>query len=333
MTSTIPPSSSKTTAALTTVFTPPLSCLQRTYTLSGKTGSFTDLTDKGSDGSTLTIHRGYSTECFPPEATLSDGWVQFSPGICPSAYSIASMWSDGIGFTETFATCCPWYMHASTAYYDCGSYPESTRVVLSGVGADGSSVTTTAGYAFDTPIFIAWQSSDLSRLERHPTETGSWNIATDIQAPMMTSGNGSVIPSSTLQPVAAEEKSSGMSAGAKAGVGVGVSLGVLLVIAIVGFALWRRRRAKKSQLATHGDPQEHTEMSAGGREVFHQIDSTGEIYETSAEEKKPKVWAEVEGDTRKVSELDAQAGSHSHDRMPGGHTAELEGDGPMQRRY
>ncbi|KAM3425271.1 hypothetical protein BST61_g7219 [Cercospora zeina] len=319
MTSTIPPSSSLTTAAITTVFTPPLSCLQRTYTLSGKVGSFTDLTDKGSDGSTLTIHRGYSTECFPPEATLSDGWVQFSPGICPSAYSIASMWSDGIDFTETFATCCPWYMHASTAYYDCGSYPESTRVVLSGVGLDGASVTTTAGYAFDTPIFIAWQSSDLSRLEHHPTETGSWNIATDIQAPLM--GNGSVVPSATLQPVA-EEKSSAMSAGAKAGVGVGVALGVLLIMGIVGFALWRRRRAKNLQDGAHEDLQQHAEM-----------DGAGQIYEASAEEKKRRVLAEVEGDTRKVSELDAQAGKHDHSGGLRSHTAELEGDGPTQRRF
>ncbi|KAF2215753.1 hypothetical protein CERZMDRAFT_89983 [Cercospora zeae-maydis SCOH1-5] len=113
-----------------------------------------------------------------------------------------------------------------------------------------------------------------------------------------------------------------MSAGAKAGVGVGVALGVLLIMAIVGFALWRRRRVKRMQDGPHENLQQRPEM-----------DGTGQVYETSAEEKKPKVLAEVEGDTRKVSELDAQAAKHNPSGISRGHTAELEGDGPMQRRF
>ncbi|KAI5358249.1 hypothetical protein Slin15195_G065760 [Septoria linicola] len=313
-----------TIAALTTIFTPPSSCLQRTYTLSGQDGRFTDFTDKGSDGSTLTIYRGYSTECFPPEATLSDGWVQFSPGLCPSAYSIASIWSGGIGFTETFATCCPWYMHASSSYYDCGSFPESTSVVLT--GASDGSVVTSSGYAFDTPIFIRWRSEDLSWLERHPTATGSWNVATDIQAPLMADSTETV-PTPSVEP---EPESTGLSTGAKAGIGVGVSLGVLVVLAIVTLTMWRRRKAKKQRHVPVAASNEHNELADDGK--IHQIDSAVEVFETSGERKVHKdrnLPAEVEGDN--VAELDAHAGAERQKDVTRTGTAELEGDVPVHR--
>lgn len=40
----------------------------------------------------------------------------------------------------------------------------------------------------------------------------------------------------------------GMSAGAKAGIGVGVSLGVLLLLAVVGYLWWRKRRGAEPQV-------------------------------------------------------------------------------------
>jgi hypothetical protein len=98
----------KTQASITSIFTPPSSCLERTYTLNDPGTDSTAADGKGL-GPGLTVYRGYSSECFPPQATLSDGYVYLSPGLCPSAYSIASSWTeDQISYTETYATCCPW---------------------------------------------------------------------------------------------------------------------------------------------------------------------------------------------------------------------------------
>lgn len=102
------PSETTTVRAVTTIFTPPSSCIERTYTISRLGEDFTD-----TRSNTLTIYRAYSSECFPSEASPSAGYVFLSPGICPSAYSIASMWTDkNIGYTATFATCCPWLVYS-----------------------------------------------------------------------------------------------------------------------------------------------------------------------------------------------------------------------------
>lgn len=215
-------------------------------------------------------------------------------------------------------------MHASSSYYDCGSFPESTSVVLT--GASDGSVVTSSGYAFDTPIFIRWRSEDLSRLERHPTATGSWNVATDIQAPLMADSTETV-PTSSIEP---EPESTGLSTGAKAGIGVGVSLGVLLILAVVALTMWRRRKAKKQRAASVPASNEHNELADDGK--VHQIDSAGEVFETSGEGKVDKnntSLAEVEGDN--VAELDARAGAEREKSVTWTGTAELEGDVPVHR--
>jgi hypothetical protein len=198
-------------------------------------------------------------------------------------------------------------MHASSSYWDCGSFPESTSVVLKG-GPDGTPITS-AGYAFDTPIFIAWQASDLSKFEHHPTATGSWNVPTGIPPPL--AGNGSIPqPSPSAVPI-----NKGLSTGAKAGTGVGAGLGVLTIIGIAAFVLWRRK-SKKSRVpaaAGHGIPELSTEnqpyphaVMKGGGEIF---EAPGVIYGVPS-----GVRHEMSGEAE-VSEADGR-----------GIRAELEGD-------
>lgn len=310
-----------TFAALTTVFTPPSSCLERTYTLAPTGSDYTD--EDGSPGGIFTAYRGYSSECFPTQATLSDGYVLFSPGVCPSAYSIATQWLDES--SATYAYCCPWYMHASDSFYDCGSFPETTSMDIIGYGKSIA----TAGYAFDTPIMIAWQSSDLSLFEHHPTAVGTWNSATGIPSPA--SATNTAIPSVTegshfinLTSSAAESENSpaatnpetGLSTGAKAGIGVGISLGVFLITALIAFLLWKRRKGKKQiepEMPAEADSrtlvQEHKELSpdsqvheASGESKAHEMCdnndlrhemSSGDVEDTKAGAE--VVRAELEG--------------------------------------
>lgn len=129
-----------------------------------------------------------------------------------------------------------------------------------------------------------------------------------------------------------EPESTGLSTGAKAGIGVGVSLGVLLVLGVVSFTMWRRRKAKKQRAAPVPASDGQNELADDGK--THQIDSAGEMFETSGEGKVNKnktSLAEVEGDTIAAAELDAQAGAEREKGVPRTGTAELEGDVPVQR--
>lgn len=268
--------------ALTTIFTPPSTCLQRTYSMS-PTGL--DRTGAPGDG-VLSLWKGYTLDCFPTEAVLSDGWVYLSPGICPSAYSIASIWTE---WPNTWATCCPWYMHVSESHYDCGSWPQTTSAEI----IESGSTITTSGYAWDTPIVIAWQSEDLSLFPHHPTETGSWNVAKGITSPPAVSttppitvtDNGMFISAGP----AAEESSSdgsnaseGLSTGAQAGIGVGVSIAVLLA-ALGVFLFWRRRRRTSKNPGDDNVPPELPDTSRKpaqlGGDGIHEKSGSGGVHE------------------------------------------------------
>ncbi|KAF7192310.1 hypothetical protein HII31_06342 [Pseudocercospora fuligena] len=313
-----------TVPALTTVFTPPASCFDRTYTLA-PTG--VDSTDKapGDDGM-FTAFRGYSSECFPSQATLSDGYVYMSPAICPSAYSIATQWLDE--GSATYAYCCPWYMHASESYWDCGSFPETTSMDI--IGYDQS--VATAGYAWDTPIMIAWKSSDLSILEHHPTAVGTWNSATNIPSPA--SATNTVIPSVTegshfinLTSSAPEAEVSsatpapatGLSTGAKAGIGVGVALGVVFVSALVAFLLWRRKKAKyRAETDTIAEADSRTPA----QEVKELPPDLG-LHEASGESKVHEMGGHYDAHEMPGDHEDTKAGAQDT-------AAELEGSSPRE---
>lgn len=96
--------------ALTTVFTPPSNCFTDVSLLSGY-GYPTSYSvglgpgNEFSDCSPCWLGLASTSTCFPSGWSLS---ATFSPGICPSGYSIACSSINSIGtLAETVATCCP----------------------------------------------------------------------------------------------------------------------------------------------------------------------------------------------------------------------------------
>jgi hypothetical protein len=94
---------------LTTVFTPPASCLTDTnyysYTASQSNALFNIGNNVGCGG--YQCYAGYPSDsnCYPTGWALSQA---FSPGVCPESYTIAcsSLITSGTAI-ETIATCCP----------------------------------------------------------------------------------------------------------------------------------------------------------------------------------------------------------------------------------
>lgn len=142
---------------------------------------------------------------------------------------------------------------------------------------DNGTTVITSGYAWDTPMVIAWESKDLSLFPHHPTDTGSWNVAKGIAAPVTpattppitVTDNGMFI---TAEVIGGGSGGNGLSTGAQAGIGVGVSLGVILVIAGGVLLFWRRRRAKKAATTSASDDAEPAELP-GSSEMAKQLDS------------------------------------------------------------
>lgn len=222
-------------------------------------------------------------------------------------------------------------MHASDAYYDCGSSPEMMSVAMFNPENVQTPITS-SGYAFDTPIVIAWQETDLSNFERHPTETGRFNVATGIPPPLAV--NGSVIEVSALPSFPAE--AAGLSTGAKAGIGVGVAVGVLLITSLVVLVFWRRRRAERAAEAEGRTSvsEERPEMPDDSKNLALEVSNDGQLFEAQEKEKPHEaddgnMRLEMEGDVL----VQAPRYSFEADRKDmvdyyaGGSPAELEGDG------
>lgn len=104
--STITTSTTSAVPALTTTFTPAASCLTDLYLYSVVSGGY--LWDYRQLGPSPT-----ASECFPSKFSATPS-AYFSPGICPTYYSIACSTVVNIGtVTETRATCCPRYVFSS----------------------------------------------------------------------------------------------------------------------------------------------------------------------------------------------------------------------------
>jgi hypothetical protein len=88
-----------TRPALTTTFTPSAGCLSEIYL---------DVLRAG--GPYATLGPSETSDCFPvgwrPDIT-----ARFSPGVCPSGYTVACSTAETIEYlSETTATCCPRYV-------------------------------------------------------------------------------------------------------------------------------------------------------------------------------------------------------------------------------
>lgn len=116
----------------------------------------------------------------------------------------------------------------------------------------------------------------------------------------------SFTPSSPTSPSTSGSRSQGLTTGAAAGVGVGATLGVLLIVALVGWIFWRRRRRAKATITgtrskvddPFGDGAVQPVMEKDGEERF-EAGNTRQVAEAPGERD------HVEAGGAEVAELDA----------------------------
>ncbi|KAF7185667.1 hypothetical protein HII31_13008 [Pseudocercospora fuligena] len=299
--------------ALTTIFTPPTDCSPGpTFTLgNGKNDSFIF------NSSYLdTFIHGYTSSCLPTAAldiiydlTNYAGAKGYSPGLCPSGWATASA---AYSPPQTTAFCCPegWNVYTTGNYRDfnCTSGP-SDAFVISG---DLTTTYTTNNVILMRGIAVTQADSDKALLASatapSSTTTSTSTAPNSDSSSLSTTATPGASVSSGTAPTATNpepEPGPGLSTGAKAGIGVGAAIGALLVIGIVIFVLWRKRRQRKatpdqSPLGS-SDKFEKAELSGEPKQVpelkatnLYEADGTGRPGEMS----NANVRAELEGDWR-----------------------------------
>lgn len=101
--------SATTPLALTTTFSPPAACTTETWWVEYLTGSYYFTTSVTGPLSGWFFSQGPTdwSSCFPSGYQATTDFY-YSPGVCPSGYSIASATTISLGTnTETRAACCP----------------------------------------------------------------------------------------------------------------------------------------------------------------------------------------------------------------------------------
>lgn len=263
-----------TTLDLTTVFTPPTSCLQSVFTLSP---SGSDVYESG------TVTRGIASQCYPSgfrsvyengsifgntfvfvnggsssEGVESTTYQSFySPGVCPSGYS-----TDTARFSAQtfFATCCPsGYTLGPTGSNT--NHEACTHTILGDymtLIADGTSNTTIPypGTAVAPAVKIAYMESDQANMVTGTNEPSSTSATSSSAAsPAATSDNTAPTAPVSTDDTAFSDADRGLSTGAQAGIGVGVALAVMLAAGIIFFYLRSRRRKQRDRTQQTEGPQ------------------------------------------------------------------------------
>lgn len=256
--------------SLTTIFTPPPSCLS-TVTYDGTSFWQGGLLQTGDQ------------DCYPPSFTDIFNTL-YNPGICPSGWtSVANPNNVGPatlknGVLATRAYCCPsvggvqfnldrkmplltmiqGYYHSSTnrglLRNACASLFGSplTNVYYTPTRAEGPipsdpslltidprSVEANTVYA--DIIQIQWASTDsgiLRLMSQTTSSSSSEALATAAQTAHQTAANAAQTAS---PPVTATAAADGLSSGAKAGIGIGAAVGAV-ALALLAYFLWSRRR-------------------------------------------------------------------------------------------
>ncbi|KAE8386703.1 hypothetical protein BDV23DRAFT_138498 [Aspergillus alliaceus] len=269
--------SQTTPPPLTSTFTPAPSCFSDIY-IWNNTQGLNCVVGKSTQTCRLnSLGPPNPHDCLPPGFNSSPQFY-FSPGVCPSGYSIACSTVASIGtLSETRATCCPsglicqtksdwpWYSTEPCTYGASfvetwawtsstdGGWTMGTSTALKGLNAYG--------------ISIRWQSTDFA------------SAATATSIPRSSPGATVSADQATSTSPATADPSSGLSTGSKAGIGVGVGVAALLFIAIVCVLFrYRRRHAAVSvnSANTQGATLRHNpsglwELPAG--EAARELDS------------------------------------------------------------
>jgi hypothetical protein len=239
-----------TVLPLTTVFTPPASCLNAPFTLesssSGVAGFSTAWRDWGET----------SSQCYPHSfSSLQFTWGWYSPGVCPSGYAIAQTSIPSTAIKTTQAWCCPagytitGWRSRTDVYQACTSMASDAAVVAVNAGLT-QTITPSFGFvAMQWPISVEWASSDLSLFQSASAPLLGVDATTTTTAVAGTaSGTANTGPSHDLNTssstsIDANIAKSGLSTGAIVGIAIGLSLGILVLVACIFVYIARRRRS------------------------------------------------------------------------------------------
>ncbi|KAB5549664.1 hypothetical protein GE09DRAFT_180791 [Coniochaeta sp. 2T2.1] len=228
-------------------------------------------------GCTLPIRMAVLS-CAPPH--FHDVWRLgfYSPGVCPSGYTI------GCTYENQFGT--PWSITRGETAGLCvpSSYICDTNAdwAVPGLIGDGTSV---------EAIKVRWQSSDLSVLAgatsittftSSTTQTSSPSSPSPTQGPAIsgpTASSTTTTTSSTPSPSPASQPptSSPLSVGARVGIGVGAAGVFLLLVAFLW--IWHRRRQAAARHASEeADASDHGIPELEGKRRGHSIYPPAELY-------------------------------------------------------
>jgi hypothetical protein len=245
--------------SLTTTFTPPASCFSLTA-LVDSTGVPFQIYTGGFADALLATPPFPGTNCFPSAypATGGDNWgPYFSPGVCPSGYSVASSTVDG---SETRGVCCVSGLTAND-FLNCqssvtGSLTASEFVTVKPGGPFPVETGEKVGSSLlliGSAIEIRWRDGG-NPPPTIPPQTASSSTSSSSRSASEHSnpdqGHTFTATGSTISVGIGPETgnpsphASGVSTGVKIGVGVGVAVAILLALGIVG-AFYLRRRSQR----------------------------------------------------------------------------------------
>ncbi|OCK90237.1 uncharacterized protein K441DRAFT_699181 [Cenococcum geophilum 1.58] len=244
------PSGVQRVGPLTTVFTPPSTCLHNLYVLDG--GLFPD----------IAFLDFFAEDCSPSSAYTSLGsftYDYYSPGICPFKYTSAcgpTCLESPLSPLETGIKCCPSsYTCVQNVNWCVSILSTPTVATMTEFSVSSSAFMLTPSPTvsiFAAPVRVLYQSSDLSILTTAMAGHGSVTGNPSQGSP---SSNGSLA-------------ASGLSKDRKIAVGVAVPLGSILIILAILYFCWRkRRRALETALPHLSDGWTKPELDGQGVQV------------------------------------------------------------------
>ncbi|KAH8891510.1 hypothetical protein GQ53DRAFT_147921 [Thozetella sp. PMI_491] len=219
--------------------------------------------------------------CLPPSFNPFAGHY-YSPGICPSGYTIACSFQGDSG-SVTEGQCCPtgYTCHTgvdrsgdpfgctkpitqntfiSLTYY---GYHES---VVTNTGPDGSVDTTTMTSTTVSPTVVTRTANDVQieaygPIVRRSDGDPEWDNASGGSSSSVHSGSSSGSNTSggaqSTETGQGSQEAGGLSGGAKAGIGIGVAVGVLLILGalFVAYRIRQRRQRRGMEDGTYKPQQ------------------------------------------------------------------------------
>ncbi|KAJ5361613.1 hypothetical protein N7541_002457 [Penicillium brevicompactum] len=280
--------SATTPLALTTTFSPPAACTTETWWVEYLTGSYYFTTSVTGPLSGWFFSQGPTdwSSCFPSGYQATTDFY-YSPGVCPSGYSIASATTISLGTnTETRAACCPsrytaqsnnnlvWYT-ANRCFSD-NKDPDHVWTY-----SDGDSVTsiTTSGGINAKAVFIRWQETDFQTT----TTTASEVTSTRSVARNTASVSGPSATASTA--ISTDDTSSQQAEPSRAWI-AGPVIGAVVACALIALvATWynRRRWHQKNPVATEYAPQTAHELAYQPSHYMAELGQDPKVYEVPSQ--------------------------------------------------